>query len=135
MKNVSAEIADFAAPDRVRHALREAIDLLWLWLPPTGGPSDADTVARLRVIFADLALIEALGGAPKRLRQVVEDIRAILGRRERNPRKIIDAVWNETAVDRPWLIKALGMPEERMTITVRQPRNAEKLTKAGETPA
>ncbi len=108
--------------DRVNRALRQAIDLLWEWLPPAGGPSDVDTVAGLRAIFADRALIEALDGAPKRLRQVVEDIRAILGRRETNPRKIIDAIWNETAADRPWLIKALGMPENRMAITVRRPR-------------
>jgi hypothetical protein len=129
MKNVSGEIADFAAADRVRQALRQAIDVLWEWLPPTGGPSDDDTVARLGTIFADFALIESIDGAPKRLRQVVEDIRAILARRGTNPRKIINAIWNETAVDRPWLIKALGMPENKMTITVR-PR-----TKARETPA
>jgi hypothetical protein len=114
MHSVSAE--------RTRQALRQAVDVLWAWLPPTGGPSDDDTVAGLRAIFADHALIEALDGAPKRLRQVVEDIRAILGRRETNPRRIVDAIWNETAVDRPWLIQALGMPENRMTITVRLPR-------------
>jgi hypothetical protein len=105
-----------------RQALRQAIDVLWEWLPPTGGPSDDDAVARLRAIFADRALNEGIDDAPKRLRQVMEDIRAILARRETNPRKIIDALWNETAVDRPWLIKALGMPAERMTIAVRQPR-------------
>jgi hypothetical protein len=81
--------------DRVNQALRQAVDVLWEWLPPTGSPSDDDAVARLRAIFADRALNEAIDDAPKRLRQVVADIRAILGRRETNPRKIIDAIWNE----------------------------------------
>jgi hypothetical protein len=110
-------------------ALRQAIDVLWEWLPPTGGPSDADTLARLRTVFADRALKDAMAAAPKRLRKVVEDIRAVLARQDTD-RKIIDTIWNETAVDRPWLIQALGMPENRMTITVRQPK-----TKVRETPA
>jgi hypothetical protein len=123
MVSPSAEpsVASITDERRIRRALKQAQDVLWEWLPPTGGPSDFETVSRLRLVFADKQLQRAIRDSNGRVASAARDILAVLARkrvRKRSSRLIIDALWSETAIDRPWLNKVPGVkPEERMTFT------------------
>lgn len=83
--------------------------MLWNWLQPTGGPSDATTLAILRSAFAGEG--QRLIRGPTRLTRAARKIADTLDREASTPREIIDAVWQETDIDAPWLCRVLKSPQ------------------------
>jgi hypothetical protein len=114
-------MADFrpaSDADRIRTAVKWAQDVLWEWGPETGGASDDRTLAALCLIFCDPELVAASEALQHPLGAAVRDIRAILARKERDPllpsRQIINALWQESALDAPWLYAAFARPNDRL---------------------
>jgi hypothetical protein len=93
----------------LRALLLSAQNLLWEWLPQTGGPSDATTVALLRGVFAEEGRRLAHGSS--RLARAAGGIIEILDRDASTPRATIDALWKESAINAPWLRQLLKSPE------------------------
>ena len=99
---------------------------MWRGLPEKGGPKDDETFEALQKIFDDadlLASAEATGGP---LGTAVRNICAILDRKYVSPmsssRQIINALWEESALDRPWLYRALGKRNDRLQFRRGRPR-------------
>jgi hypothetical protein len=107
-----AEIISLEHERRIRTALRWAQELLWEWQPEAGAAGDARTVAALLLIFRDPQLVAASDLSPHRLGATVRTIRAILARRERSAflpaRQTIIALREQSALEAPWLYRALG---------------------------
>jgi hypothetical protein len=105
---MSATVINLADEVALRLLLLRTQDLLWKWLAPTGGPSDATILAALRVLFAGEG--RRLSKGPTPLAGATRKIIEILDRDASTPREIIDDVWQETDIDDPWLCRALGSP-------------------------
>ena len=114
----------------MRTALRWARELLWAWRPQDGTAGDDRTVAALVLIFRDPLLIAASDASPHRLGAAVRAIRAILGRRQRSAflpsRQTIIALREQSALEAPWLNRALGRRGARLAPAAlrRSPREA-----------
>jgi hypothetical protein len=72
------------------------------------------TVAILRVLFADEG--KRLSRGPTQLECVGRKIVEALEQDALTPSEIIDAIWQETDIDAPWLCQALNSPA-RFTFT------------------
>jgi hypothetical protein len=104
-----AQVINLADELSLRALLLSVQDELWKWLQPSGGPGDATTLAILRACFADEG--RRLTQGPTRLARAARQIAETLDRDAYTPREIIDAVWQETDIDAPWLCRALKSPK------------------------